>query len=270
MRRQLIAPTRILVALLLPALCVAAEQSEGEAREAPSPPMSVMVSVERTGAAAILGTNSAGSSTEFAITAKWLVLVFEADYRDMGWSRRSLVAPAGLSGSTEWGSLTRLAPGIQYYQDIGRQWAVWGKFSAIAGFEETPSLRSVTWNPQFVALRTLKDGTVLYCGAGSLYHRASKTFFPIVGVARNTDARQGFSAVIAFPEAYARYRFNERVALRADYEWDTRVFGLSANNPTAQDGYLRSATITPLSTLSTPRHGRRLSPPEFAGWAAAT
>lgn len=130
--------------VVVPALCVAAEQSEDDAREAPSPPMSVLVSVERTGDAGITGTNSATSSTEFAITAKWLVLVFDADYRDMGWSRRSLVAPAGLSGSTEWGSLTRLAPGIQYYQDIGRQWAVWGKFSAIAGFEETPSLRSVT------------------------------------------------------------------------------------------------------------------------------
>ncbi|HRS95179.1 MAG TPA: hypothetical protein P5179_07905, partial [Candidatus Latescibacteria bacterium] len=45
--------------------------------------------------------------------------------------------------------------------------------------------------------------------------------------------------MIAFPEAYARYRFNERVALRADYEWDTRVFGLAANDPTVQDGYLR-------------------------------
>lgn len=111
MRRQLITPTRILAALLPPALCVAAEQSDSET---PSPPMSVMVSVERTGAAGILGTNSAGSSTEFAIAAKWLVLVFDADYRDMGWSRRSLVAPAGLSGSTEWGSLTRIAPGIQY------------------------------------------------------------------------------------------------------------------------------------------------------------
>ncbi|HOS65716.1 MAG TPA: hypothetical protein PK251_13300 [Candidatus Latescibacteria bacterium] len=54
MSSQRISPARIVVILLLPALCVAAEQSEGEAREAPSPPMSVMVSVERTGAAAVL------------------------------------------------------------------------------------------------------------------------------------------------------------------------------------------------------------------------
>ena len=44
MSSQRISPARIVVILLLPALCVAAEQSEGEAREAPSPPMSVMVS----------------------------------------------------------------------------------------------------------------------------------------------------------------------------------------------------------------------------------
>ncbi len=228
----------IVAVLLLSALCSGAE-ADDDAREAPSPPMSVMMSVEQTGAAGIIGTNSAGSSTEFAIAAKWLVFVFDADYRDMSWSRRSLVAPAGWSGTTEWGSLTRIAPGVQYYQSIGRRWAVWGKFAGIAGFEDNPSRRSVTWSPQLVVIRTLKDGTLLYCGAGSLYHRASKTLFPIIGVAWNTDARTGLSAVAAFPEAYARYRFSERLALRADYEWDTRVFGLAANNPTVRDGYLR-------------------------------
>jgi hypothetical protein len=134
--------------------------------------------------------------------------------------------------------LTRIAPGIQYYRDLGSRWAVWGKFAGIAGFEDGISSRSVTWNPQLVFIRTLSGGTILYCGAAALYHRASRTPFPIVGVAWNTDARTGFSAVAAFPEAYARYRFSEKVALRADYEWDTRVFELAAAN-TAAPRYLR-------------------------------
>jgi len=200
--------------------------------------MSVMVSAERTGSAGLVGTNAVASSTEFAATAKWLFLVMDADHRTMNWSQRLFVAPAASSNGTRWGSLTRIAPGIQYYRDFGNRWAVWGRFSAIAGFEDDPSWRSVTWNPQFVLIRTLTDGTMLYGGAGSLLHRASKTCFPIVGVAWNTDARHGFSCVAAFPEAYARYRFSERLSLRADYEWDTRVFEL-ADAGSAAPGYLR-------------------------------
>lgn len=241
MRRQLIAPAGIVAIALLPALCIGAEQGDGEARETPSVPMSVMVSVERTGHAAIQGTPASGSSTEFAATLKWYFLILDTDHRTCDWGDPAFTPEPGrpsLDG-TPWGSLTRIAPGIQYYRDLGNRWAVWGKFSGIAGFEEAPSLRSVTWNPQLVFLRTLADGTILYCGAATLCHRADNTPFPIVGVAWNTDAPAGLSAVVAFPEAYARYRFCERFALRADYEWDTRVFELTADNPTVTDGFLR-------------------------------
>jgi len=225
--------------VLLPALCFGAEQSDGEAREAPSPLMSLTANVERTGSAGLVGTNAVASSTEFAATLKWYFLVLDADHRDYTWRRSWWTPePGGPLSQTPWGSLTRIAPGIQYYRDFGNRWAVWGKFAGIAGFEDDPSWRSVTWNPQFVLIRTLTDGTMLYGGAGSLYHRASRTFFPIVGVAWNTDALAGLSAVVAFPEAYARYRFNERIALRADYEWDTRVFELAAAS-SAAPGYLR-------------------------------
>jgi hypothetical protein len=240
MLTHLISPARIFAAVFLPAICFSAEQRDEDAQEAPSPPMSALVSVERAGQAGILGTPASGSSTEFAATLKCYFLILDIDRRICGWSDPAFTREPGRPGidGTPWGSLTRIAPGIQYYRGFSGRWAVWGKFAGIAGFEDGISSRSVTWNPQLVFIRTLTDGTTLYGGAGSLYHRTSKTYFPIVGVAWNTNAGHGLSCVAAFPEAYARYRFSEKVALRADYEWDTRVFELAGSNPTVPEGYL--------------------------------
>ena len=66
-----------------------------------------------------------------------------------------------------------------------------------------------------------------------------------LGVAWNTAPRRGFSFAVGFLETMLRYWFSNNLALKADFQWDVRVYHLAADNPIVPRRYVRTEAMTP-------------------------
>jgi len=116
-----------------------------------------------------------------------------------------------------WKTLTRIAPGLQYYHEFNDKWGVWPQFAAISGFENEDSLRSWTYNPQCVGFYMHNQQMIIYGGIGMLYHSVDSEIYPMLGVAWNMDSKTGLSSALGFPETMMRYGFDKRLALIMDF-----------------------------------------------------
>lgn len=178
--------------------------------------------------------------TEYSVRLEWQFLLLDLDHREYRWRKEPD------SASEPWGKLTRFAPGLQYYREFRHQWGIWFKFMAIAGFEDTVSPQSWTYNPQIIGIyRIPARQMMLYGGAGTLHHPAYSITYPVLGIAWNTNSGVGFSAAVGFPENMVRYGFNERVAIKADFLWDIRTYRLSQDSPVAPGGYMKTEDLKP-------------------------
>jgi hypothetical protein len=217
-----------------------ADENDGD--EA-APVASVEISMERVGRADIDGTDASLGFTEYAASLSWQFLLLDLDHRENDW--RPGAELGGAPGREPWGELTRIAPGLQYYGELDDRWGLWLQMFAIAGFEDDVSSRSWTFNPQVVGLYMPREDLNVFAGMGSLYHPVDSTFYPVLGVAWNMDTRDGLSGTLGIPETLVRYHFNERLAVKADFQRDIRMYRLSDGNPTAPSGYLQTDVLTP-------------------------
>lgn len=187
------------------------------------PSISSSLSLEKTSWADIDGTNTSFRYTEYSAGLAWRrFLLLDVDYRDYEWQEGADFT--GTPGTDPWETLTRIAPGLQYYRKFDERWAIWPKLSAIAGFEDGISSKSWTYNPQVVGLYTTEQKISFYGGLGVLYHSVDSVVYPVLGVAWNTKKKRGLSGAVGVPEAMVRYGFNERVALKIDFQFDTRFY----------------------------------------------
>jgi hypothetical protein len=202
------------------------------------PRPSLDLSAEYVGRAAVDRGDDSFAVTHSAARLEWLVALFEYHHLRYDWRVRD--------GETEpWGSLERLKPGLQYLYRYDEQWGVWPKVVAISGYEDSPSSRSWTWNPQLIGFYQARPHATVYFGAGSLYHPVDPVYYPVLGLALNPRNERGLSGAIGFPETVARYRFAEHIAVKMDFGWKIRSYRLDDDNPRAPAGYLRTEDRVP-------------------------
>ncbi len=210
-------------------------ESSDETHPAPS----LMISTEYTGRAALRRADDSFAFTAYTFDFEWLVALFEYDHRRYDWRTR------GAADDAPWRTLNVLAPGVQYYRTIGEHGGVWAKVRARASYESTLGSRSWTWNPQVLGFRSAWGRWTLYGGAGALYHPVDPVYYPVLGLATTPEDGHGFAGAVGFPETMARYRFNERYAVKADFHWSIRIHELDRDNARAPAGFVRMVDRTP-------------------------
>ena len=180
---------------------------------------------------------------EFSTEIKWRLLSFECNYREYDWDRDEASNAPFIADL--WDDLTQISPGIQYYKDFSNDWSIWGKFAAVAGFENEISSGSWTYNPQAMILYGPDKSIKLYFGLGALYHPVETDVYPVLGVAYNLERKQGLSYALGFPETMARFRFGEGFAVKAAFQWDIRTYRLDQSNDPVSQGYVKIEALTP-------------------------
>lgn len=207
------------------------------------PMISTRLFLEQTERADIDGTDTSIGYTEFSAGLEWQFILFDIDHREYHW-RNS--ASFGVDpGLYPWETLTRIAPGLQYYSELFNKWGLWFKFVAISGFEDDISLQSWTYNPQVLGFYRYTQRIALYSGIGILYHPVESDPYPVFGIYWNMESKDGFSGAVGFPATRVRYGFNEKVALKINYEFDIRTYHLAQNNVLAPEGYVRIEDLKP-------------------------
>lgn len=199
-------------------------------------PVSTSLFLEQTDRAGIDGYDASMGYTEFSAGLEWQFLLFDIDHREYDWREGASLGIG--SGLDPWETLTRIAPGFQYYREFSQNWGVWSKFVTIAGFEDEMSSRSWTYNPQVLGFHMLTQRITLYGGLGMLYHPVDYQVYPVVGIAWNMESQDGLTGALGFPETMVRYGYNERIGLKIDFEWDIRTYSLSENNNFVPEGYV--------------------------------
>lgn len=213
------------------------------------------LSAEGVGRSGIDGSASSFAYREYAAGLEYLFLLLDVDQRDYDWRHGS----TGVANP--WRSLTRIAPGVQYYRELGDRWGVWAKFIGIAGFEDSLSSRSWTYNPQVLGFYSPSPALTYYAGVGMLYHPVESVPYPVLGMAWNMGSARGLGVAVGFPETMVRYRYDEQWALKFDFQWDIRTYSLAADNPLAAQGYLQTEDRIPALALEfTPVKGLTLAP----------
>ena len=238
----------VLIALLC-ATSVTGQAEEGEEEQKNgSTRISTSVSVASVSQSDIRGFDASYALKKYSAELEWLFLFLNADHLNYDWD--SDTSFLGVSDQDPWSSLSRIAPGAQYYRRFGGKWGIWARMEAISGFEERPTWRSWTYNPQLIGIYSPTEHLSLYCGAGILDNPTERVVYPVLGVAWNNDADRGLAFSLGFPETMARYRFNQRLALRLDFQWEIQYHRLSGENDLASKGYLRTKTKQPSLHLS--------------------
>lgn len=226
-----------------PTAAASADQPDGPEGQHDKPSLRVDVSVENVRRADGKGRLASLAMTEYSARLTWHFLLLDAAHLEVDRG-----TGGGRDGAAEYdspGSLTRMAPGVQFAGALSDLWGLWIKMTAIAGFESRMSSGGWTYNPQLVGLHTPGSRWTLYAGAGMLWHPVDATFYPVFGAAWNTDSRTGASGALGFPETMLRYGFHDRLAVKADFEWHIRMYLLADDNPSAPSGYLRTEELKP-------------------------
>jgi hypothetical protein len=214
---------------------LAAEDNTGENRE-DHPEISTNVSIEQIPRSDIDDTDTSMGYTEFSAGLEWQFILFDMDHRVYDWTKAEEL---GMDPDLDaWKTLTRIAPGLQYYREFSQQWGIWVKFVALAGFEDKISSESWTYHPQVIGFHMLTEQVTLYGGMGMLYHPVDTQVYPVVGVAWNRGSQEGFRGALGFPQTMLRYGFNEKLGLKTDFEWDIRTYSLSKDNDLAPNGFV--------------------------------
>lgn len=241
---RLVVSVIISVAVLItwPVVVPAADGEKGGNGDE-SPMISTSLSLEQTERSDINGTGASIGYTEFSAGFEWQFLLFDIDHREYEWEDSACFGSD--PGVDLWETLTRIAPGLQYYHKFDEKWGVWPKFVAIAGFEDDISSQSWTYNPQVVGFYMPTQGMTLYGGVGMLYHPVDSIVYPVLGVVWNMESKEGLSGAVGFPETMVRYGFNERVALKMDFQWDIRFYRLAEDNNLAPEEYVKIEDLIP-------------------------
>ena len=236
-----------IVSMAVFASCPVGARASDDVNEEPGdkvPMISTSVSLEQTEDANIDGTDASVGYTEFAVGLEWQFLLFDIDHREYNWENNlTLDGDPGIDHT--WKSLTRIAPGLQYYQKFGEKWGVWPKLVAIAGFEDEISSHPWTYNPQVIGFYMPTRQITIYGGLGMLCHTVESVVYPVLGVAWNMETKNGLSGAVGFPETMLRYGFNERVALKMDFEYDIRYYHLADDNNLTSGGYIKTEDLIP-------------------------
>lgn len=201
--------------------------------------ISINMSMEQVERADIDGTAASMEYTEFSAGLEWRFLFFDIDHRIYDWQNSEIL---GIVDPFE--GLTRIATGVQYYQEFADKWAVWIKGAVIAGFEDDLASESLTYNPQVVTFYLPTRQISLFCGVGMLYHPVDQIVYPVVGVTWNMDSKKGLSGALGFPETILRYGLNEKTALKFDFQSDNRMYQLAQDNKSASEGYIQVENFT--------------------------
>jgi hypothetical protein len=218
-----------------PVKSLAADGEEGSS-DGNRPTVSTSLSLEKIERSDIDGSDASTLCTELSAGLEWQFLLFDIDHRKYDW-RESASLGIG-SGLDPWKTLTRIAPGLQYYREFSKKWGVWAKLVAFAGFEDEISSRSWTYNPQVLGFYMPTRLMTLYGGLGMLYHPVDLQAYPVFGIAWNMGSKDGLAGALGFPETMVRYGLNERVGLKIDFEWDIRTYSLAENNNLVPEGYV--------------------------------
>lgn len=184
--------------------------------------------------------NSAFSLREYEIEIERHAFLFDADHRSYNWQQAT---PD--SDDLSWNSLTRLAPGVQYFGEVAEDWYLWAQLYAIAGFESSISSSSVTYNPQLIAITPYNDDIMLFAGFGALYHPVDPVYYPILGLAWDAGSQSNWSGALGFPETMISYQLNDRWTMKAEFEVEIRFYKLSESNQSAPGGYLKTEDLIP-------------------------
>jgi len=230
----------VIVIASLPEEALAADEVRDE-NEGNRPMISTSLSVEKTEGANINDTSASIGHTEFSAGLEWLFLLFDIDHREYEWEKS-----ASFDNNPKiepWQTLTRIAPGLQYYHKFNEKWGVWPKFVVISGFEDEISSQSWTYNPQVIGTYILTQGMTIYGGLGMLYHTVDPLVYPVLGVAWNMKSKDGLSGTVGFPKTMIHYGFNERVALKMDFQTDIRFYQLAEDNDWASEGYVKTEDL---------------------------
>jgi hypothetical protein len=215
-------------------------QAETSSESSSSTKISTSFSVKQVEQADVDGHDASMGYTEIAAGMEWQFLFIDLDHRTYDWGEHDFL------GATEpFSELTQLAPGLQYYQKIGKQWSIWAKGTALIGFEDSPSAEAVTYNPQVISLYTATPSLSLYCGAGVLYHPADTTIYPVFGLTWNIEKKKGLYGVLGFPETTLRYGLTDQLALKLDILWENRMYQLADDNAVAAEGYIKVEDLLP-------------------------
>jgi hypothetical protein len=207
------------------------------------PMISTTLSLMQIDDSKIDSTDASFGYTESSVGLDAQLVFLNVDYREYDWKDSSSFG--GRPGIDPWKTLTRIAPGLQYFKKFNEKWAVWPKVAAIAGFEDEISSDSWTYNPQVVGLYMYTKQMTIYGGLGMLYHPIESVVYPVLGVAWNMDSKDGISGAVGFPETMLRYGFSEKLALKMDFQWDIRYYRLADDNDLASGGYVKIEDLIP-------------------------
>ncbi|RUO25169.1 hypothetical protein CWE09_00010 [Aliidiomarina minuta] len=186
------------------------------------------------------GQENSFSLNEYQIEIERHAFLFEVDHRDYNWRQREVI-----SGDPDWGSLTRIAPGLQYFGEVTDNWSVWAKLYAIAGFENSITKDSLTYNPQLIALTPYNDDIMLFAGVGAFYHPVDPVYYPILGLNWDAGNESRWSGALGFPETMIRYQLNDDWSLKAEFEVEIRFYQLSNSNQFSPGGYVKTDDLLP-------------------------
>ncbi|WP_339136984.1 MAG: hypothetical protein WGN25_03460 [Candidatus Electrothrix sp. GW3-4] len=217
-----------------------AQANASDDQESRSPEIKTNFSVKQVEQADIDGTGASMGYTEIAAGAEWQFLLIDLDHRSYDWQGHNFMGAA-----EPFSELTYLAPALQYYQTIGKQWGIWAKGTALLGFKDKLATEAITYNPQVITSYSVTPSLDLYCGAGVLYHPADTTFYPVFGLAWNKDKKKGLHGILAFPETALRYSLTEQLALKLDILWENRIYQLAEDNTVAAEGYIKAENLLP-------------------------
>lgn len=185
------------------------------------------------------GQENAFSLDEYQIDIERHAFLFEVDHRNYNWQQQQIIS------EEPWGSLTRIAPGLQYFGEVTDSWSVWAKLYAIAGFENSITKDSLTYNPQLIAITPYNDDIMLFAGVGAFYHPVDPVYYPVLGLNWDAGKESRWSGALGFPETMIRYQLNDEWSLKAEFEVEIRFYQLSSSNQFSPGGYVKTEDLIP-------------------------
>ena len=131
--------------------------------------------------------------------------------------------------------------GAQYLAQVSDNYAIWPLLQVISGYDDNMTGKSLTYNPQLVAIRKLSENIAIVAGAGALLHTTENQYYPVFGLVLQPSANSPWSGNLTVPEGLIAYEVNEKISLETGLRWQTRYYTTSEDQIGA--AYLRTRDI---------------------------
>lgn len=149
--------------------------------------------------------------------------------------------------------LDHLNIGLQYLAQVSDNYAIWPLLQVISGYDDNMTGKSLTYNPQLVAIRELSENIAIVAGAGALLHTTENQYYPVFGLVLQPSANSPWSGNLTVPEGLIVYEINQQVSVETGLRWQTRYYTTNQDERAAaymktQDVLVSFGALTRLSS----------------------